>query len=349
MKAPLITAAFIGASDAQTLAATVTESRPAHTHIQREPSENIIQHILEDNQRAARAVERALPQITALTEEIIAKMRSGGRLFYIGAGSSGRYGIVDAAECPPTFGTDDVIGIIAGGDNAMRTAIEGTEDNKALAWQELSAFSPQKNDVVVGLAASGRTPYVIGGLETAKQYGLTTGCIVCNEDSAIENISDFPIVAVVGPAPVTGSTRMGAGTAQKVILNCISTTVLSKLGYVYDNIMINMKLSNEKLITRAARNIHHILNAHNDGDPLVEEDKVRAVILDVLSTMRAAREDARVLDVINAFAQNGHSKARAIITECAALGNKHAESKLKTLIPANSSTSPAKHSSSELN
>src|SRR5690606_29497336 len=179
----------------------------------------------------------------------VAKMQQGGRLFYIGAGTSGRLGILDASELPPTFGADPdwVVGLIAGGDTAIRKAVEFAEDDTQQAFKDLSAFDINKNDTVIGIAASGTTPYVIGGLQECQAKGITTACITCNADAPVIQVSDFPIVAVVGPEFVTGSTRMKAGTAQKLILNMISTTTMIKLGRVKGNKMVDMQLSNNKL------------------------------------------------------------------------------------------------------
>jgi len=183
-------------------------------------------------------------------------MRNGGRLFYIGAGTSGRLGILDASEIPPTYGVrDKVIGIIAGGDKAIRTPVEHAEDDASQAWKDLQSFNPTGNDVLVGIAASGRTPYVIGGLKDAKANGLVTGCITCNTGSALAASVDFPIEVVVGPEFVTGSTRMKSGTAQKLILNMISTTAMIQLGRVVGNKMVDMQLTNTKLVGRGTKMI----------------------------------------------------------------------------------------------
>src|SRR5690606_20636574 len=178
------------------------------------------------------AVQRAIPQITPLVEAIVSKMQEGGRLFYIGAGTSGRLGIVDASEIPPTYGMPHgrVIGLIAGGDSAIRRAVEHAEDDESQAWADLQEFNIGKDDVLVGIAASGKTPYVVGGLRIAREHGITTGCITCNEGTELAKHADYPIEVVVGPEFVTGSTRMKAGTAQKLVLNMISTAVMVKLG-----------------------------------------------------------------------------------------------------------------------
>ena len=203
------------------------------------------------------AVERALPQIEALVAQVVAKMKVGGRLFYIGAGTSGRLGIVDASECPPTFGVpfDMVNGIIAGGDKAIRRAVENAEDDRQQAWLDLQAHGIKEHDVVIGIAASGTTPYVIGGLEQCNSNNIITGCITCNEGSPLALTAQFPVVVVVGPEFVTGSSRMKAGTAQKLVLNMISTATMIQLGRVKGNKMVDMQLSNDKLVDRGVRMI----------------------------------------------------------------------------------------------
>ena len=203
------------------------------------------------------AVAKAIPQIEALTLKVIERLETGGRLFYIGAGTSGRLGIVDASECPPTFGVphDLVNGIIAGGDAAIRKAVENAEDDTAKAWEDLRAHGIKQGDVVIGIAASGTTPYVIGGLEKCNAQGIDTGCITCNAGSPLALTARFPVVVVVGPEFVTGSSRMKAGTAQKLVLNMISTTAMIRLGRVRGNKMVDMQLSNNKLVDRGVRMI----------------------------------------------------------------------------------------------
>lgn len=201
------------------------------------------------------AVEKAIPQLEALVNVTVEKMKNGGRLFYIGAGTSGRLGILDASECPPTFGVpfDWVIGLIAGGDSAIRKAVEFAEDDEEQAWKDLEEFGINANDVVVGIAASGSTPYVVGGLARANAEGLATGCVVCNDSSPIAEVAQYPVEVVVGPEFVTGSTRMKSGTAQKLVLNMLSTSVMIKLGRVKGNKMVDMQLSNVKLVARGVR------------------------------------------------------------------------------------------------
>ncbi len=203
------------------------------------------------------AVEKVIPQIEALVNIIVEKMQGGGRLFYIGAGTSGRLGVVDASEIPPTYGLPQgrVIGLIAGGDKAIRKAVEYAEDDAVQAWKDLEEHLINQQDVLVGIAASGRTPYVIGGLKDARANGVVTACIVCNKDTEIARQSDYPIEVVVGPEFVTGSTRMKSGTAQKLVLNMVSTAVMIKLGHVKGNKMVDMQLTNNKLVDRGTRMI----------------------------------------------------------------------------------------------
>ena len=217
----------------------------------------LLQNINNEDKTVPLAVEKALPQIESLVAKIVEKMKLGGRLFYIGAGTSGRLGIVDASECPPTFGVpfDLVNGIIAGGDKAIRRAVENAEDNTTQAWLDLKEQNISQNDVVIGIAASGTTPYVIKGLEKCNENNIVTGCITCNEGSPLGTVANFPIVVVVGPEFVTGSSRMKDGTAQKMVLNMISTTTMIQLGKVKGNKMVDMQLSNDKLVDRGVKMI----------------------------------------------------------------------------------------------
>jgi len=218
---------------------------------------DLLKNINEEDRKVPLAAAKVIPQIEALVQGILPRMRDGGRLFYIGAGTSGRLGILDASEIPPTFGMSEnvVIGLIAGGDKAIRTAVESAEDDYDQSWKDLQQFQINKKDVLVGIAASGRTPYVIGGVRDARAHGLLTACITCNPGSVLAREVDIPIVAVVGPEFVTGITRLKAGTAQKLILNMITTTTMIKLGRVKGNKMVDMQLTNEKLIQRGARMI----------------------------------------------------------------------------------------------
>ena len=200
-------------------------------------------------------VAKALPQIERLVDAIVARLGAGGRLFYIGAGTSGRLGVVDASECPPTFGVPAglVVGIMAGGDTAIRQAVEGAEDDAEQAWKDLQQHNITAKDVLVGIAASGRTPYVIGGLNQARAAGLATGCVVCNAGSGVAAAAEFPVEVVTGPEFLTGSTRLKAGTAQKLVLNMLTTATFIRLGRVKGNKMVDMQLSNEKLVHRGEK------------------------------------------------------------------------------------------------
>ncbi len=217
--------------------------------------QTILTSINKEDKKISVAVTKAIPSIEKLTKIIVSKMKKGGRLFYIGAGTSGRLGILDASECPPTYGIPQgiVVGIIAGGDKAIRQAVENAEDNITQGWKDLQSYKISTKDVVIGIAASGSTPYVVGALNKCNQNKITTGCITCNPDSPITISAKFPIVAVVGPEFVTGSTRMKSGTAQKLILNMISTTAMIKLGRVQGNKMVDMKLTNNKLVDRGTK------------------------------------------------------------------------------------------------
>ena len=227
------------------------------------------------------AVLEAMPALTALTEALVARMREGGRLFYLGAGTSGRLGVVDASECPPTFGVapDRVVGIMAGGDSAIRAAVEGAGDDAEQGWKALEAHGIQSQDTVVGIAASGRTPYVIGALRQARLRGVLTGCVTCNPESQIIQACDHPVVAVTGPEFVTGSTRMKAGTATKLILNRLTTATMIQLGHVHGNRMVDMQLTNAKLVQRGARMV-----AEATGLGLVESE----ALLTSYGSVRAA-------------------------------------------------------------
>lgn len=217
----------------------------------------LLSNINNEDKTVPNAVEKAIPQIEALVQQIVTKLKTGGRLFYMGAGTSGRLGVVDASECPPTFGVpfDKVVGLIAGGDTAIRKAVENAEDNTEQGWKDLQEYNISNNDVVVGIAASGTTPYVIAALEKCNTENIVTGCITCNEGSPLAKAAQFPIEVVVGPEFVTGSSRMKAGTAQKLVLNMISTTTMIQLGHVKGNKMVDMQLSNDKLIARGIRMI----------------------------------------------------------------------------------------------
>lgn len=234
-----------------------TEQSSKYEHLEKMSVQELLSNINQEDKTVPMAVEKALPQIESLVAKIVANMKLGGRLFYIGAGTSGRIGILDASECPPTFGVpfDFVIGLIAGGDKAIRRAVENAEDNTTQAWIDLQKYNINENDVVVGIAASGTTPYVIGGLKACNENNITTGSISCNEGSPLSHTAKFPIDVVVGPEFVTGSSRMKAGTAQKLVLNMISTATMIQLGKVKGNKMVDMQLSNSKLVDRGVKMI----------------------------------------------------------------------------------------------
>ncbi|MEI6139850.1 MAG: N-acetylmuramic acid 6-phosphate etherase [Mariniphaga sp.] len=245
---------------------SVTESPSNFENLDKMSVEELLTNINEEDSKVHIAVRQALPQIKNLVEQIEVRMKKGGRVFYLGAGTSGRLGVLDASEIPPTFGVPEsmVIGLIAGGDVALRKAVEAAEDDPDKAWASLQSFNINKNDSVIGIAASGTTPYVIGGIVHARENGILTGCITCNPGSKIAEVTEYPIEAIVGPEFVTGSTRLKAGTAQKMILNMITTTIMIKLGRVKGNKMVNMMLSNKKLVERGTQMIVEELNIHAD-------------------------------------------------------------------------------------
>ena len=229
-----------------------TEAESTHQNLEQMSAKELLQQINLEDQSVPFAIEKSLGKIEKLVQAAFKKMKNGGRLFYLGAGTSGRLGIVDASECPPTYGVPFglVVGIIAGGDKAIRKAVEFAEDNAEQGWLDLQKHKINKNDFVIGIAASGTTPYVIGALEMANKAGIETGCITCNKNSPLASVAKFPIEVVVGPEFVTGSTRMKAGTAQKLVLNMISTSLMIKLGKVKGNKMVDMRMSNHKLVKR---------------------------------------------------------------------------------------------------
>jgi len=240
---------------AENLSALATESSSTYQDLELQSVDTILRQINAEDKTVPFAVEMVIPKIEALVHEIVKRMKQGGRLFYIGAGTSGRLGVVDASECPPTYGVphDWVIGIIAGGDSAIRKAVENAEDDEKQAWVDMDAYKIDSLDTVIGIAASGRTPYVVGGLRDANAKGILTGCIVCNAGSVVAAEAQYPIEVIVGSEYVTGSTRMKSGTAQKLVLNMISTAVMIQLGRVRGNKMVDMQLSNHKLVLRAIR------------------------------------------------------------------------------------------------
>lgn len=239
----------------------ITEQPSHYDHLEEMSVIELLQHINEEDRSVAMVVNQAIPQIEALVEAIEPRMRRGGRLFYIGAGTSGRLGVLDASELPPTFGVPEtwVMGIIAGGDQALRHAVERAEDISEQGWKDLQAYNPTKDDSVLGIAASGTTPYVVGTIRHARQNCLLTGCITSNPDTPLAQEAEYPIETIVGPEFVTGSSRMKSGTAQKMVLNMISTTLMIRLGRVKGNRMVNMQLTNDKLINRGTRMLQESL------------------------------------------------------------------------------------------
>ena len=260
----------------------ITEKDSHYSNLERMPVSVILQSINKEDKTVPQAVENALPQIEKLVTAVAAQMKNGGRLFYIGAGTSGRLGIVDASECPPTFGIDfeRVIGIIAGGDTAIRKAVEFAEDDTEQAWKDLSAYQIGSKDVLVGIAASGTTPYVIGGLRAANQHQVTTGCIVCNSGSPVAAEAKYPVEVITGPEFITGSTRMKAGTAQKLVLNMLTTAVMIQLGRVQGNKMVDMQLTNHKLVDRGTRMVMNYtgLDEHAAAELLIKYGSVRKAV-----------------------------------------------------------------------
>lgn len=235
---------------------TTTEQSSNYQNLQDMTVKEILTGINNEDSSVPAAVAEEIPQIEKLVEGVVERMKKGGRVFYLGAGTSGRLGVVDASEIPPTYGVHDkFIGLIAGGDKAIRDAVEAAEDKLDGGWNDMQPFSPTENDVVIGVAASGSTPYVIGAVKTAREHGMLTGCITCNKGSALAAESEIPVEVVVGPEFVTGSTRMKAGTAEKLVLNMISTASMLRLGHVKGNKMVDMQLTNKKLVDRGSRMI----------------------------------------------------------------------------------------------
>jgi len=259
-----------------------TEQDSLYNHLEKMSVSELLININTEDKTVPYAVEKAIPQIELLITQIVSKLKSGCRLFYIGAGTSGRLGIVDASECPPTFGVshDLVVCLIAGGDDAIRNAVEFAEDSTKQGWNDLKKHDISSNDVVIGIAASGTTPYVISALEQCNKQDIITGCITCNHNSPLSNTAQFPIEVIVGPEFVTGSSRMKAGTAQKLVLNMISTATMIQLGKVKGNKMVDMQLSNNKLVDRGVKMIMNELNiSQKHAESLLKENKnVRAAI-----------------------------------------------------------------------
>jgi len=259
-----------------------TEESSNYDHLEQMSIRDLLISINSEDKKVALAIEKVLPEIEKLTEVISEKLKNGGRLFYIGAGTSGRLGIVDASECPPTFGVPHglVVGLIAGGDNAIRKAVEFAEDSKEQGWKDLREHAISEKDVVIGIAASGTTPYVLGALEECNKRNITTGSISCNVGSPLAITAKYPVVVLVGPEFVTGSSRMKAGTAQKLVLNMISTSVMIQLGRVKGNLMVDMQLSNNKLVDRGTKIVMEALNISEEmaHDLLQHHQSVRKAI-----------------------------------------------------------------------
>ncbi len=261
----------------------ITEQSSHYRHLEKMTITELLVNINKEDNIVPAAVEKAIPQIEKLVEAAADKMLLGGRLFYIGAGTSGRLGIVDASECPPSYGVPKglVIGIIAGGEKAITNAVEFAEDDKEQGWKDLIAFNVSEKDVVIGIAASGTTPYVISALEECRKRNIITGSISCNPGSPVSDVADFPIEVVVGPEFITGSTRMKSGTAQKLVLNMISTSVMIQLGRVEDNKMVNMQLTNDKLVDRGTKMLMERIK-------LNEYEKAKELLLKYGSVKKAA-------------------------------------------------------------
>jgi len=267
---------------AENLTLLATESASQYENLEQQSVETLLRQMNAEDKTVAHSVEKVIPAIEALVNQIVPRMKEGGRLFYIGAGTSGRLGVVDASECPPTYGVafDRVIGLIAGGDRAIRKAVENAEDDEKQAWLDMEAYGIGVLDTVVGIAASGRTPYVIGGLRAANERGILTGCIVCNAGGVVAKEAKYPIEVIVGPEFVTGSTRMKSGTAQKLVLNMISTSVMIQLGHVQGNKMVDMQLSNHKLVLRAIMMVREAtgISEERAADLLEKHGSVRNAI-----------------------------------------------------------------------
>jgi N-acetylmuramic acid 6-phosphate etherase len=253
-------------SNKKTIKLSVTESSSLFDNLEKMTVLELLKNINNEDAKVHIAVKEAIPQIQLLVEHIVKRLSKGGRVFYLGAGTSGRLGVLDASELPPTFGVPEntVIGLIAGGDVALRKSVESAEDDPNKAWEELQKYHINSNDTVVAIAASGVTPYVYGGIKIARENGVLTGSITCNPNSKIAEVAEFPIEVIVGPEFVTGSTRLKAGTAQKMILNMITTTTMIKLGKVKGNKMVNMQLTNKKLVERGTQMIVDELNIQKD-------------------------------------------------------------------------------------
>lgn len=251
-----------------------TEQDSNYNHLEKMSVMELLTNINQEDKTVPRAVEKVIPQLEKLITQIVINLKIGGRLFYIGAGTSGRLGIVDASECPPTFGVPQglVVGIIAGGDSAIRKAVEFAEDSITQGWKDLQNNGINKNDVVIGIAASGTTPYVISALHECNQNKILTGCITCNQNSPLSKTAKHPIEIIVGPEFITGSSRMKAGTAQKLVLNMITTSTMIQLGKIKDNKMVDMQLSNNKLVNRGVQMVMKELDIQEkEAEKLLEK------------------------------------------------------------------------------
>lgn len=277
---------------------SVTESESLYRDLEKMEVTELLESINNEDQKVPLVVKKSIPEIARLVEAIVTRMRKGGRLFYIGAGTSGRLGIVDASEIPPTFGLDHgyVIGLIAGGDGAIRKAVEMAEDNEELGWKDILAFNPTTADVVVGIAASGTTPYVVGAMKRARQNGIFTGAITCNSGTPVAENADVAVELITGPEFVTGSTRMKAGTAQKLVLNMLTTSAMIRLGRVKGNKMVNMQLTNQKLIRRGTKMISDELG------------------LDPETSRKLLLLHGSVKKAIDAFTENNNSDSQTHLT-----------------------------------
>lgn len=260
----------------------ITESPSLYDGLEHKSVDQILTEINDEDAKVAPAVRKCIPELSALVQAIVPSMTTGGRLFYIGAGTSGRLGVVDASECPPTFGVPHgmVVALIAGGDSAIRKAVEFAEDDEEAGWKDLQEHKIDKGDTLIGIAASGTTPYVVGALRKARELGILTGAITCNPGSPVAEAAEHPIVIEVGPEYVTGSTRMKSGTAQKMALNMISTAVMIRLGRVEGNRMVDMQLSNKKLVDRGTKMVMDGLGVeYAEANALLKsEGSVRAAI-----------------------------------------------------------------------
>ena len=260
----------------------ITEQNSYYRHLEKMTVREILENINKEDSTIPKAVAVVIPNIEALIKVVVQKLKNGGRLFYVGAGTSGRLGILDASECPPTFGVskDLVIGIIAGGDRAIRNSVEDAEDDITLPWKDLQTYSINEKDIIIGIAASGTTPYVVQALKDCQEHHIFTACITCNYETPLSKYANIPIEVIVGPEFLTGSSRMKAGTAQKLILNMITTSTMIQLGHVKDNKMVDMQLNNDKLLDRGTRMLMNALKISYEeaNDLLLKHGSVRKAV-----------------------------------------------------------------------